>query len=96
MKIKEAKKQLQQFINAYENKDIREMVKQKYGDLGHVRIDYEATKVLLEEMERLREALKQCSPLHLEDVIGYCIFCGNQLDESEDGHSDDCEYLRLT
>ena len=55
MTLDEAIHQLQEFCNSYENEDIRSYVKQKYGDLGHTEKDYEATKLLLDEVERLKE-----------------------------------------
>lgn len=59
MSIDEAIKQLQEFISAYENEDIKRHLIQKYGDLGAVKKDYQSTKVLLAEMERLRHENEQ-------------------------------------
>lgn len=43
------------------------------------------------ENKQLREALKKCSPFVSGDEFGYaCEFCGRG-----EGHTEDCEYIRL-
>ena len=57
---------------------------------------WEEIERLTQENKQLQEALLQCRPLNIDGEIGYCIFCGGEIDEGDFGHRDDCEYLRLT
>lgn len=49
----------------------------------------------IEKEEKYKEMLRKCSPLYLEDVCAFCIFCKQAIDQDYYGHTDDCEYLRL-
>ena len=100
MNIDEAVKQLQDFCRVVENEEIRNYIIQKYGDFGvNTEKYYQATKVLLVEVEslkqenkQLREALKKCSP-YVFIRCTPCKFC--RIPEGN-GHTADCEYIKLT
>ena len=51
MTLEEAKKQLNDFVKAYENEEIRVAVRNQHGIIPeNVVRDYEATKVVLKEL----------------------------------------------
>lgn len=55
MNINEALNQLQDFIEAYENEEIRRNITEKHGNIDNVTKDYEATKLLISEYLNLRD-----------------------------------------
>jgi hypothetical protein len=65
MNTDEAIKQLQEFIDCYENEEIRESIKLHYGNLKHVEKDYIATKKILQDYNNL---VKEVTNLAVESI----------------------------
>lgn len=59
MTIDEALNQLYDFIQAYENEEIRRSITVKHGNIDNVTRDYKATKLLIEEYLQLRDNVVQ-------------------------------------
>lgn len=75
MTIDEAIKQLELFCKTFENEEIKKYTLSKYGNIDSVEKDYEATKIILNEIEELKEKNKE--------LIEELKFCYVMLKQSE-------------